>query len=147
MNRKGVTLIELIIVMVIVGIGATLMAPSIGAWLPTYRLKNATREVVSTMRLAQLKAISTNTPYRVSFDIGAGSFILQYRDSSGNYVNDETSGTLPGGIQFNATTFAGGIADFFANSTASNGNIVLRNTKGGEKTIRLSGLTGRIKIE
>jgi len=147
MNRKGMTLIELIIVMVIIGIGATLMAPSIGAWLPIYRLKNATRDVVSIMRLGQLKAVSTNTTYRVSFDMGEGSFILQYRDSSGNFVNDELSGRLPGGVQFNATTFPGGMADFYSNSTGSSGSIVLINTKGTQKTIRLSGLTGRIKIE
>ena len=147
MNRKGMTLVELIIIMVIVGIGATLLAPNIGAWLPTYRLKSATRDVVSAMRVAQLKAISTNTTYRISFDLGAGSFIVQYRDSGGNFVNDELTGTLPGGVQIKATTFGGGIVDFNANSTATDGNISLRNTKGTEKTIRLSGLTGRVRVE
>ena len=147
MNRKGMTLVELIIVMVIVAIGATLMVPGIGAWLPTYRLKSATRDFVSAMRLAQLKAISTNTRYRVSFDLGAGSYIIQYRDAGGNYVDDELAGTLPGGVQFKATTFGGGIVEFWPNSTATDGNISLRNTKGTEKTIRLSGLTGRVRIE
>ena len=39
MNKKGVTLIELIVVMVIIAIGAILLVPNIGAWLPNYRLK------------------------------------------------------------------------------------------------------------
>jgi len=146
MNRKGMTLIELIIVMVIVGIGATLLAPGIGAWLPTYRLKSGTRDFVSAMRVAQLRAISTNTTHRVSFDLGTGSYVLQ-RDSGGIFVDDEVTGSLPGGVQFKSATFGGGIVDFFANSTSLNGNISLRNTKGAEKTIRVSGLTGRIKIE
>jgi len=46
MNRKGVTLIELIVVMVIIAIGAVLLAPNIGAWLPNYRLRSATRDIV-----------------------------------------------------------------------------------------------------
>ena len=67
MNRKGVTLIELIVVMVIIAIGAVLMVPNIGAWLPNYRLKSAARDIVSTMRVAQMKAVTSNVEYRVSF--------------------------------------------------------------------------------
>ena len=55
-NQKGVTLLELIIVMVIIAIGATLMAPGISSWMPHYRLRSATRDIVSTMRVAQIKA-------------------------------------------------------------------------------------------
>jgi len=147
MNRKGVTLIELLIVMVIIGIGATLLAPGIGSWLPAYRLKSATRDVLSAMRIAQIKAVSTNTTHRLSLDLGTGSYILQRDTGGGNFVDDELTGTLPGGIQFKATTFGGGIVDFFPNSTSVNGNVSLRNAKGSEKTIRVSGLTGRIKVE
>ncbi len=146
MNRRGVTLIELIIVMVIIGIGATLMAPGISAWLSTYRLKHATREVASAMRLAQIKAISTNTTYRLSFDPAGGDFILQYRDSSGNFVNDGISGRLPGGVRIGNITLTANAAEFFPNATATTGEVVLINTKGTQKTIRL-GLTGRVRIE
>ena len=65
-NQKGVTLLELIIVMVIIAIGATLMAPGISSWMPHYRLRSATRDIVSTMRVAQIKAISNNLTYQVS---------------------------------------------------------------------------------
>ena len=33
-NQKGVTLIELIVVMVIIAIGAALIVPNIGGWCP-----------------------------------------------------------------------------------------------------------------
>ena len=59
-NRKGITLIELIVVMVIIAIGAVLMAPNIGGWLPNIRLRSATRDIASTMRVAQMKAVSNN---------------------------------------------------------------------------------------
>ena len=58
MNKRGVTLIELIVVFVIIAILAVLMVPNIGAWLPSYRLRGATRDVVSTLRTAQMKAVS-----------------------------------------------------------------------------------------
>jgi prepilin-type N-terminal cleavage/methylation domain-containing protein len=145
MNRKGITLIELIVVMVIIAIGALLIAPNIGAWLPHYRIRSAARDLVSTMRVAQLKSISNNLRYQISFDIGNNSYILQYQNTGGAWVNDGTVQTLPTGVQFN-TTF-GNIASFFQDSTSTNGSVILNNTKGTTKTIQLLGTTGRIKIE
>jgi len=66
-NKKGITLIELVVVMIIIAIGAVLLVPNIGGWLPNYRLRSATRDIVSTLRTAQMKAVSSNLEYRVSF--------------------------------------------------------------------------------
>ena len=60
-NKKGITLIELVVVMIIIAIGAVLLVPNIGGWLPNYRLRSATRDIVSTLRTAQMKAVSSNT--------------------------------------------------------------------------------------
>jgi len=146
MNQRGVTLIELIIVMVIIAIGATLTAPNIGGWLTHYRLRSATRDVVSIMRVAQIKAVSNNTSYQVFFDIAHDSYILKYQDTGGAWVGEGGTQTLPTGVKFN-TTFPGNITTFSPNSTATDGNVTLNNTKGSTKTVRLLGLTGRIKIE
>ena len=143
MNKKGITLLELIIVMVIITIGAVLIAPNIGAWLPYYRLRSATRDMVSTMRVAQMKAISNNLRYQISFDIANNNYVLQYQNTGGAWVNDGAVQTVPTGVQFN-TTF-GNIASFFQDSTSTNGNVILNNTKGTTKTIQLLGTTGRIK--
>jgi len=148
-NRKGVTLIELIVVMVIIAIGAVLMAPGIGAWLPNYRLRSTTRDIVSTMRTAQMKAVSTNMEYRVLFTKNlddSGSYILK-RHTGGNWVDEGASQSLPSGITISEITFAGTYAEFNPNSTASAGSITLRNTKGTLKKITLTTSTGRIKIE
>jgi prepilin-type N-terminal cleavage/methylation domain-containing protein len=144
MNRKGITLIELIVVMVIIAIGAVLIAPNIGAWLPNYRLRGATRDMVSTMRVAQMKAVSNNLRYQISF-IGNNSYVLQYQNTGGGFDYDGAVQTLPTGVQFN-TTF-GNTANFLADSTSTNGNVTLNNTKGKTKTIQLLGATGRIKSE
>jgi general secretion pathway protein H len=146
MNRKGVTLIELIVVVAIIAIGAVLTTPNISGWLPNYRLRNATRDVASSMRLAQLKAVSNNTQYQVVFNPGNSTYVLQYRDTGGNWVDEGSTLTLPTGVNF-VTTLLGDTATFSPNSTATNGNITLNNTKGATKMVRLLGLTGRIRIE
>jgi prepilin-type N-terminal cleavage/methylation domain-containing protein len=143
-NQKGVTLLELIIVMVIIAIGATLMAPGISSWMPQYRLKSATRDIVSTMRIAQIKAISNNLTYQVSFDPGNRSYILQYQDTGGGLVNDGDFQVLSNGFQFN-TTFAGNIVTFRPDSTITGGIVNIINPKGSQKTISLAGR--RIRIE
>jgi Tfp pilus assembly protein FimT len=131
--------------MAIIAIGATLTAPNIGGWLPNYRLRSATRDVASTLRLAQIKAVSNNTSYQVVFDTAHDSYILQYQDTGG-WVADGISQTLPTGVKFN-TTFPLNITTFSPNSTATDGNVTLNNNKGSMKTVRLLGLTGRIRIE
>jgi general secretion pathway protein H len=146
MNQRGVTLIELIIVMVIIAIGAALTTPNISGWLTNYRLRSATRDVASIMRLAQLKAVSNNTSYQVVFDIAHDSYILQYQDTGGGWAPDGISQILPTGVKFN-TTFPLNITTFSPNSTATDGNITINNTKGSTKTVRILGLTGRIRIE
>jgi prepilin-type N-terminal cleavage/methylation domain-containing protein len=142
-NKKGVTLIELIIVFVIIAIGAVLVAPNIGAWLPNYRLRSATRDIVSTMRTAQMKAVSTNTEYQVLFNAD-GSYILQHNTGSG-FFNEGVAQTLPSGIRISAF-FPGNIAHFNPNSTSSTGSMTLTNTK-QTKQITLTPSTGRIHIQ
>jgi prepilin-type N-terminal cleavage/methylation domain-containing protein len=145
MNQKGVTLIELIIVMVIIAIGSMLFVPNIGAWMTTYRLKSATRDVVSAMRVAQMKAVSTNIWYRVSFDTGNNKYCLENsQDVGATWTKEGGDQDLPSGVQLN-TTFVGNIVTFYPNSTATNGSITIVNTKGSQKTIQLWGTTGRIK--
>ncbi len=144
MNKRGVTLIELVIVFAIVAMGAVLVAPNIGAWIPTYRLKSATRDIVSTMRVAQIKAVSNNINYRVSFDPGNKNYVLQYQGSAGLWVNEGVTQALPIGMAI-GTTFAGNVANFFPNASATDGSVTLTNAKGSTKTIWLWGTTGRIK--
>ncbi len=150
MNKKGVTLIELIVVFVIIGIAAGLIAPNIGGWLPRYRLKTATRDIVSTLRTAQMKAVSNRLQYQVNFNVAANSYVLQY--NSGSWVNDGPVQTAPSGIIVNIVGLPNGTAIFNTDFTCTNGgNIILSYQKGGvtqaQKGILLSPATGRVTIQ
>jgi len=150
MNKKGITLIELVVVFVIIAIGAVLLVPNIGTWLPNFRLRSATRDVASMLRTAQMKAVSTNIPFGVAFD--ANSYQL-YR-SSGGLIPEGSLVTLPSGVQFKDDisfpvngTLSKPFAQFNPNSTSSTGGVSLINIKGAQKRITLTSATGRIKIE
>ncbi len=150
MNQRGFTLIELVVVMVIIAVGTLWLVPNLGAWLPNFRLRSATRDMVSTMRTAQVKAVSCNAPYRVNLDdteIGvANSYVLQ-RHSGGVWVNDGAPQTLPAGITMNTDQLPSGRVMFNPNSTSSAGSVTLKNGKGMLRKITIAPATGRIRIE
>jgi general secretion pathway protein H len=146
-NHKGITLVELIVVMVIIAIGAALLVPNIGAWLPNYRLRSGTRDVVSTLRMAQMKAVSTNLPYGVAFDANS----CQLYRSSGGLIPEGSPVNLPSGVQFNNNTFPvdGTLGKPFAQfnpnaSMASGGILTLQNPTGAERRITFSPSTGKV---
>jgi hypothetical protein len=102
------------------------------------------------LRTAQLKAVSSNMEYRVSFNNPvAGSYVLQ-RHTGGVWVDEGAPQTLPTGIVISAITFpidgAWNCAEFNPNSTSSTGSLTLQNTKGTQKNITLAPATGRVKI-
>ncbi len=146
MNKKGVTLVELIVVMVIIGILAAFFVPNIGAWLPSYRLRSGARDIVSTMRTAQMKAVSTNMKYRVSFTLPA-AYILEYENPPGTWVAEGLSQSLPSGISISAITVAGNNAIFNPDSTSSSGSLTLQNSKGTQRRLTLTSSTGRVTIQ
>ena len=151
MNKRGVTLIELVIVFAIIAIGAVLMVPNMGAWLPNYRLRSGARDLVSTMRVAQMRAVSNNTNYQVL--IAGGSYTLQ-RDSLGLlWITEGDTKTFPTGITISNNTFPAlgttpaGSSLFRPNSSSNGGRIVLGNTKGTQRAITVLPSTGRISIQ
>ena len=144
-NQKGVTLIELSIVIAIIALAATFLSPNLGNWIQIYRLKGATRDIVSAMRAAQMKAVSSNAQYRVSFAPANSQYFLEISQDGGTTWSKEgETQSLPSGLQLN-TTFAGNAATFYPNASSTNGTVTVINGKGSRKTIQIFGTTGRIK--
>ena len=140
-NKRGVTLIELVVVFAIIAIGSLLAVPNIGPWIANYRLRTATRDITSTLRVAKMRAVSNNVNYRVSFNTGAGTYILQ-RNTGALWVNEGTAQTLPTGIRIDPAPVNNPLT-FSPNSSSNGGSIKLANTK-NTKTITVLPSTGRI---
>lgn len=73
-GTEGLTLIELIVVMCILGVMVLISIPNIGRWLPRYRLRGAVRDVASAMQLARLGAIKENREWAIVFDANAQTY-------------------------------------------------------------------------
>ncbi len=144
MNKRGITLIELIVVISIIAFLGLLMAPNIGAWLPSYRLRSATRDIVSTFKGAQMRAISENTSYTVSFNFADTGVPNNTGYSFGGTVT-----TLPPGIAIVQNTLQNLKAVFNPDSTcnAAAATITLQNAKGTQRVITIASATGKVTIQ
>jgi type IV fimbrial biogenesis protein FimT len=70
-NERGLTLIELMVVMAVVGVLAMLALPSYQDWVQNSRTRNAAESIQSGIQMARAEAVSRNAP--VQFDFRANS--------------------------------------------------------------------------
>ena len=74
MKKGGFTLIELIIVIAILGISASIAIPGFSRWLPRYRLKSAASGLYSDLQLARLEAIKRNATCSITYSTGPDQY-------------------------------------------------------------------------
>jgi prepilin-type N-terminal cleavage/methylation domain-containing protein len=67
-GESGFTLLELLIIIVVLSILAGIAIPAFSAWLPEYRLRNAARDIYSTLQRAKSGAANANETWGVFFD-------------------------------------------------------------------------------
>jgi len=106
LQKSGFTLIELILVMMIIALIATMVAPRLRGFSIGRRSNDAAREIVGMAHYARTQAITEGRLYRLNFDVKAEKFWLTAEDDTGAFV--APSGdigeqvTLPDGVQMDA---------------------------------------------
>ena len=140
-NRAaGFTLIEVIVVLVILGLGLALLTTRGPLRSSALDLRAATGDITQALRLARARAIATDRQVVVALDPAGNAF----------RVGSGPAQTLPRGVVLEATAVQGpaaGIAAFrFApDGSASGGRITL--TAGGRRAmVGVDWLTGRVSV-
>jgi general secretion pathway protein H len=96
-KTKGFSLLELLVVLVIISLTASLVLPSLAGGLSSVRLRTAAREFSATLRYARSLAVSLGKEQVINVDIGEGKYWLN--------EDEDNSRELPSGVRFlNVTT-------------------------------------------
>ena len=83
-KRAGVTLLEMLVVVTLVGLLAAVVTPAVGSGIETVKLRSSAERVASTLRLARERAVRTRHYQQVTLDPLARRFEL--RDLEGDYA-------------------------------------------------------------
>jgi type II secretion system protein H len=140
-SRKGFTLVELMIVIALLAIVATIAGLSLHAYTLNRNLKSAAREIVSDFFVYKSRAVSEGKTYRIAFDVAGSSYTIQPGTATPVTRSPMAFGS---DIRITAANFgAGHTVNFLPRGTVSPfGNIKLENSRQSSATIKVN-ITGR----
>ncbi|MGH8004064.1 MAG: GspH/FimT family pseudopilin [Limisphaerales bacterium] len=152
-DQTGVTMMELMIVAVVVGVMAALAVPSFLNYTSKLETKSTARDIVSTLRQARSKAISERVKYGVYFDAGNKRYTF-FKEKTGNEQYDAGGDSLISQIALDLDVNYGG--NTFTNTTvvfktdgsaSSSGDMQVIPASGGfTYNVNVLASTGRIKL-
>ena len=101
-QKKGFSLVELMVVIAIIGIIAAISSLNLATGLPKYRLKRASRDITSRLRQARSTAIKTSSTIIIQFDTGRHSYNIDGKlyPGSGQSTNNALSSYYGSGLSF-----------------------------------------------
>ncbi len=150
MNKKGFTLIELILVIFIIGIATAIVGVTIYKSMDEVRLKTFAKEISSSLRYARSQAVAEKQVYSfVSNKNGYGVYtIISVNDPERQErVSSVLSKTVSDGIMVEYEGSGVFRIDFFPQGDSTGGKITLKNQKGSEMLITVDPITGKTRVE
>jgi type IV fimbrial biogenesis protein FimT len=91
---RGFTLVELLVVMGIAAVGATLAAPGVAQLVANYKVRTAAEGIVTALNYARTEAVRRNSP--VSFSLGTSGGWSVQQNSPATTLQTRSASDLAG---------------------------------------------------
>lgn len=139
LNPSGLTLIEVIVVMIIIGIVAAIVLPKIdfGGTSSRASVDGAANMIASDIRYTQECAMATRTSKTITFSAGGNSYLFNPTN------NLDPTGRLPYGVTTTALTLT---FNSLGEPTVGGGSSVTISGGGQTRTISVVNYTGKVNI-
>ncbi len=154
---SGLTLVEMLVSITVIGLVSLITLPVVIAHLTGGSIEGNAKEISSALMIARVKAIETQTPHRVKFDLNSNpqKFIIQRGITSQGattWVDNVTIKEMKENVVINRVDDNGGSEktsgigsiefDHLGNPTK--GVVYLEDNKSEKYTITLNAATGRV---
>jgi prepilin-type N-terminal cleavage/methylation domain-containing protein len=139
-DRKGMSLIELMVVIAIIGILLSVAIPPWTRYTQNADLKTAARGIAGDFFNMKQRAVGETANYRITFDEGNNSYQMSNADT-GDVVQSRNISEFGAGVTLNNANFGGGASkqiDFYARGTSKWGSVILNNIRGSTATITVN---------
>ena len=149
-NRRGFSLVELLIAIAILAILGAISIPTFRHYLAQRRLNGAVRELQNSLMAMRMQAVTENR--WIAMNIGSNHQFTIFRDVNKNGVMDSVEAVSvkdihPTYYDVTFTGATGAVLTFYPDGTASTGTICIHGAP-GLKPNRLSlNKSGRIRVE
>lgn len=149
--QTGFTLVELMIVVAVIAILASVGGIALNSQMPKYRLRGDAKAIASSLMVARMKATSTGLQYRIEFNLGASPQEYRLQRGGGSWSNESYRRELSFGVSIKKiNNNVGGLQRITFNpngsSASGEGNILLSLGSLSEGyQISLTPATGRIQ--
>ena len=155
-GNSGFTMLEMMIIVVIIGILATIAIPSFSRVMPRLEVRAQARNTLNYLRLARSRAISEAAQFGVHIDTDAGEYIM-FKDivNPSSFTFDAGDSIVVGpetidpDVIMTSSSFSNNTIIFLPTGGASeSGNFVFNLSDGGSRyTVSVLGSTGRSKLQ
>lgn len=151
-NQKAFTLVELMVVVALVVTVMAIATPSFQRFAINGNLKAAARDIASDVALLRQRCMAENRMYRISLNVGGGSYTLQQCNAPGSPCAGWTPIQIKNFMGFASDiNFDSGFTtvtdySFQPRGIVTSGTIALRNGRGSMGTVTISA-SGRQNVQ
>ncbi len=162
-DERGMTLLELLTVVAIIGIGLAIAIPAYISYLPHIRLRAAARDIASSLNAARMWAVANNSNATLIFDTTSDTYTSSFNPIYGSANRDwvgkvDIWDPTPSGkynweyIENNLGAVDGKVT-YGSNGVPSNLGtapyyaIYLKNSAGEEYRVLIDPLTGTVQVQ
>jgi prepilin-type N-terminal cleavage/methylation domain-containing protein len=148
MSRKGVTFIELLLVLVIIGFMATLSLPFMRKSFDNLETENMAKEIYSLSNFLQARAVAEEKIYCLKIDPSKGELQAFCQEAGALQALSGRLGkmyTLGPGTQLSLSPSDATQAYFYPNGSSDRLTLTLRNAHNKSFSILLKGITNELK--